>query len=66
MKIFKTIIIVLLLVMISLLCSMSRKLNVLYIEVRYKIEYQNSILQELEKEFGFFKRYMFDKKCWRK
>ena len=57
------VIIISLLIIVGLLGNILGKLNALYIEIRYKVEYQNSVLHELEKEFRFFKCYMFDKKC---
>lgn len=60
------VIIILLLIMVGLLGNILGKLNALYIEVRYKVEYQNSVLHNLEKEFRFFKNYMFNPKDWRK
>ena len=60
------IVIILLLVIVGLLGNILGKLEALYIEIRYKVEYQNSMLHDLEKEFRFFKNYMFNPKDWRK
>lgn len=65
MRKLNIVIIVLLSIIICLLGSISIKLNSLYIEIRYKIEYQNDELNNILKEMEFFKRLIFKKDCWK-
>ena len=65
-RIWSITIIVLLLVIVGLLGNLTSKINSLYLEIRYKIEYQNDELENILKEMKFFKHLLFKPECIKK